>query len=841
MPTTPPQPFDSTYFDSPYLNPSEAANVASDPTSPGLFDFSNIAFTPTSVVGGVVGVAYSQQLTISGGYAPYGNITIITGNLPANLSLSVTTNDIGNDTATANITGTPTTQQTANFTVQSIDAISNTSSLITTQDYSLAIAYPVITISPGSLANATVGQTYTQAFTASGGTGPYVYSNVGNLPPSLSLSSTGSLTGTITANTTPANITIVATDSYNSTGNSTYTLNIAQPAITVVPSTLSNGSVGTAYTATISATGGNTPYEFVVTAGSLPGNVTLNSVTGNITGTPLANGTANFTIAAYDLYRSPGNQSYTVGVTSPTVAITPATIANGVVGTPYTTTITATGGVAPYSWTTNNPRPQGLSLSGATAVGNIGTVVLSGTPTADGTYNFGVVATDSYGTQGVGNTYTVGITRPTITVTPSSLSNATTGAAYSATITATGGVAPYVFSVTGNSLPAALTLANTTGLLSGIVVDNANSPFNFTVTAYDSFNSPGNVNYSLTTTDPTILIGPSTIANGVVGVAYTQSLSSTGGTAPYTYSVTGGTLPANVALSTSGNLTGTPTTVQSTTFIVTSTDSFASTGAFTYNVGIAAPTIILDPTTLPDVIVNHSYSANIVAYGGTPPYTFAVTDGELPPGISLSTTGYFTGTPTTDATFEFTVTATDSYDSEGSQPYSITVTPPPIVIAPSTIPRGEANVAYSASFTASGGTAPYTYSANTLPAGMVLNSSAGILSGAPTESGYQPFTIIATDDNGYTGEQIYHFVAIPNIPTSAIEVYVGGIRQTTGYTVTSKSPATIEFTTPPPAGVDVIIAVRDGVSWYQPSPYSASDGVPLQETETPAARFLRGL
>ena len=76
-----------------------------------------------------------------------------------------------------------------------------------------------------------------------------------------------------------------------------------------------------------------------------------------------------------------------------------------------------------------------------------------------------------------------------------------------------------------------------------------------------------------------------------------------------------------------------------------------------------------------------------------------------------------------------------------------------------------------------------------------------------------------------------------------VEVYVGGIRVTTGYVFTSNNPVAIEFDTAPPEGVEVTILVRRGVTWYEQgvNPPSASNGVPLQETNTPAARFLRGL
>ena len=74
-----------------------------------------------------------------------------------------------------------------------------------------------------------------------------------------------------------------------------------------------------------------------------------------------------------------------------------------------------------------------------------------------------------------------------------------------------------------------------------------------------------------------------------------------------------------------------------------------------------------------------------------------------------------------------------------------------------------------------------------------------------------------------------------------IEVYVGGIRVQTGYTIINTNPVTVTFDTAPPAGVDVTILVQRGSTWYAPGTDTASNGNPLQDTETVTARFLRGL
>jgi hypothetical protein len=78
------------------------------------------------------------------------------------------------------------------------------------------------------------------------------------------------------------------------------------------------------------------------------------------------------------------------------------------------------------------------------------------------------------------------------------------------------------------------------------------------------------------------------------------------------------------------------------------------------------------------------------------------------------------------------------------------------------------------------------------------------------------------------------------IRDESLEVYVGGEQVTTGYSVTADNPAEITFVTAPPEGVEVTILVRKGVTWYAPGISTASNGEPLQETDTAAARFLRG-
>ena len=187
---------------------------------------------------------------------------------------------------------------------------------------------------------------------------------------------------------------------------------------------------------------------------------------------------------------------------------------------------------------------------------------------------------------------------------------------------------------------------------------------------------------------------------------------------------------------------------------VTTTGGTSATSAadqFTY------VAITVTPATLAGTPkVGVSFSETLTASGGATPYTFAMAGGStLPTGLSLSPAGVISGTPTAAGAFSFTVQATDSSSISGQRTYSGSVAAATVVLTPaaSTLPAATLNTAYAGqTFTASGGTAPYTYaSSGTLPTGMTFNASTGVLSGTPTAAGSFTFTITATDSSTGTG------------------------------------------------------------------------------------------
>ena len=263
------------------------------------------------------------------------------------------------------------------------------------------------------------------------------------------------------------------------------------------------------------------------------------------------------------------------------------------------------------------------------------------------------------------------ISCPTITLSPATLPNGTVGSAYSQTISASGGTAPYTYAVTAGALPPGLTLS-TAGALTG--TPTVPATYNFTVTATDNNGCTGSLAYQLVIdTCPSIIVSPATLPSGTFGSPYAQTLTASGGTAPYAFAISAGALPSGLSLSSGGVLSGTPAAVGVFGFTVTATDAGGCAGSTSYQLRISCAAIAIAPSTVPGGTLGVPYSQTLSASGGQSPYTFAMTAGSLPPGITLSSAGLLSGTPTGSGSFSFTVTATDALGCTASAPFTIGV------------------------------------------------------------------------------------------------------------------------------------------------------------------------
>lgn len=180
-----------------------------------------------------------------------------------------------------------------------------------------------------------------------------------------------------------------------------------------------------------------------------------------------------------------------------------------------------------------------------------------------------------------------------------------------------------------------------------------------------------------TTTTVPLAISSTSVPTGTTGTAYSAALGATGGTAPYTWSLAGGTLPAGLTMSSTGAITGTPTTSGSYSFMAAVKDAASNMQSYTYSTSIAQGTSITTAS-VPNGTAGTAYPATTLsATGGTGgPYTWALASGTMPPGLTLASTGSISGTPTTAAGYTFALQAKDASNNTSTKTFSMTVTAP---------------------------------------------------------------------------------------------------------------------------------------------------------------------
>jgi len=363
-----------------------------------------------------------------------------------------------------------------------------------------------------------------------------------------------------------------------------------------------------------------------------------------------------------------------------------------------------------------------------------------------------------------------------------------------AVLSATGGTGTYTWSIVSGSLPPGLALDPMSGIISGTPTTLGNYVFTVQVTDQASLSYRQQLSIYV---QGVVSITPAVLPSGAANVAYPPvQLVATGGLPPYVWCVVessgtcdqgnGGALPPGLSLSSDGIISGTPTTDGTpTTFTAKVMDSESAPGVPAVGTGNFTITIMsIVTTSLPAGYLNTAYSSTLTVAGGLLPYTWSIVSGSLPPGLSLDPASCtaskganckITGTPTKIGAYPITFEVTDGEKSNPAvamASLTLNVFQTQLTITTTSLPPGIVGIAYNTTLQATGGTPPYTWSisSGTLPPGLALNGSTGVISGTPTTTGSYGLTLQVQDTSNppQTASGTFAILINPAITDSAL-------------------------------------------------------------------------
>jgi hypothetical protein len=425
----------------------------------GLVDGTQLLITTNALPNGEVGSVYSQNMTATGGVAPY-TWSVVSGSLPPGLTL---------DPATGSISGTPTTTSNSTFTISADDGAHP--SHTATQILSINIS-PAISITTISLPAGDVQVTYSHSLGVTGGILPFNWTYLGTLPNGLTLSTDGILSGIPTVAGTFGGIRITVVDG---AGVSVFQngLSIIINPLPTITGTLPDGAQNVIYGQTLGVAGGTGPYTWSISSGTLPTGLSINPTSGAILGTPTASGVFNFSVMAVDSLLASATKDFSMTVGP---IITTSTLPAATKGVMYSATLAASGGTPSYTWSiVSGSLPDGLTVGA-------GSDTISGTPTVNGTFTFTVRLTDAK-SGSVAKSLSITVSTA-LTVGTTALPDGLVGLVYSQAVSVSGGQPPYGWSISAGNLPDGLTIGPSTGTITG--TPTAGGTFGFTVRVTDT-------------------------------------------------------------------------------------------------------------------------------------------------------------------------------------------------------------------------------------------------------------------------------------------------------------------------------------------------------------------
>jgi hypothetical protein len=454
----------------------------------------------------------------------------------------------------------------------------------------------------------------------------------------------------------------------------------------ITTTALPSATVGSAYSASLAATGGTGPDRWSVTDGSLPNGLSIDPASGSLSGTPTSSAPATFTVEVVDQSVPPQSTTAAFSITpapEPETVVLSASASTVDVGTPDTLTATVTpdGTVLPAGTITffNGATPiatcQNLTLSTESPYSAACSLVATNPGDESITADF---SGDAYelGADSAAVTVDEVLVSTPLTIQTTKLPDAAVGNAYTTGLSAAGGTGAYSWAITAGTLPAGLTLDPATGIISG--VPTSTGTVSLTVTVTDSAEAPDTANAVVTITvgdEPTAVNLAAAFTTVTTGQpdTLTATVTATGSISPtgtVSFTSDGVIRPGceNVPLSTAAPFEASCTVTYTTGGSYTETAQYIAPDGQAGNpsnpvvIAALAPVapLTITTTTLPGGTIRQAYISSIKASGGTTPYRFSLTTGSLPPGLTLNRiTGAISGTPSSAGTFPTQITVTD--------------------------------------------------------------------------------------------------------------------------------------------------------------------------------------
>lgn len=561
------------------------------------------------------------------------------------------------------------------------------------------------------------------------------------------------------------------------TENVEYIFIVTGPEITSTG--LESGTVGTDYSAQLagSSNSAEPALTWSVTSGTLPTGISLKA-DGQFTGSTATTGSFAITVRATDKSGAWIEKGFTVTIGTAIGITTESPLPEATTNTSYKQILLASG-ASNITWSlVSGSLPDGLTLDSS------GTIY--GTPTIAGTYVFFVKAASADDAYAVAiKSFTIVVSGPSITTT--ALPSWTTGVANSYTMAGT--PTGLTWSISSGTLPTGLSLSSA-GVLSGTT--SQYGTYRITIKATDpTTKNATEKTYTLTVSATFGITTGSTLASAQLRSAYNQSLSVRGADKA-TWSVLSGTLPDGLALDSAGTIYGTPTTKGTSTFFLkaVSGDDATVSAIGSFTITVQGPVITTSTMTTGKVGSAFSQTLEGSSDGSSTLY-WTVTDGTLPDGITLGkATGKLSGTPTTAGSYTFTVRLTDGNGAWAEKSYTLTVNATLAITTTSPLPGAKVNTVYKQTMAVSGSSSvTWSLLSGSLPAGITLDSTTGVLYGTPTEAGNYIFFLQATDSANTSVKAISGFVLTVDGPaiTTDTTLAEGTVGSTYTTTLTAKS------------------------------------------------------